>query len=87
MGNNNQHLLFGLIEKIWLDDDIVLETETGRLKVDASRVDPIGRLGGNEYTTFGKILDIPRPKWAPFDVRVGSPSACDQVAVLIMQVG
>ncbi len=62
MGNNDQHLVFGLIEKIWLDDDIVLQAPGGRLKIDASRVDPIGRLGGNEYTTFGKILDIPRPK-------------------------
>ena len=62
MGNNDQHIVFGLIEKIWVDDDIVLKTETDRLKIDATRVDPIGRLGGNEYTTFGNILDIPRPK-------------------------
>ncbi len=62
MGNNDQHIIFGRIEKVWLDDDIVLPTDTGRLKIDASKVDPIGRLGGNEYTTFGEILDIPRPK-------------------------
>ncbi len=62
IGNNDQHIVFGLIEKIWLDDDVVHKTEKGRLKIDATRVDPIGRLGGNEYTTFGKILDIPRPK-------------------------
>ena len=62
MGNNDQHIIFGRIEKVWLDDDIILPTDTGRLKIDASKVDPIGRLGGNEYTTFGEILDIPRPK-------------------------
>lgn len=61
IGNSNQHLIFGQIEKIWLDDSVVLEDEKGRLKVDAQRVDPIARLGGIDYETFGEILSIPRP--------------------------
>ncbi|SIS77024.1 flavin reductase family protein [Neptunomonas antarctica] len=61
IGSSGQHLLFGQVEKVWLDDGIVSIDENGRIKVNASIVDPLGRLGGNEYTTFGEILDISRP--------------------------
>ena len=61
IGNNDQHLIFGLIEKIWLDDTVVEVAGNDRLIVDAYKVDPLGRLGGGEYTLFGKVLDIPRP--------------------------
>lgn len=61
IGNNNQHLIFGEIEKIWLDDSVVSEDEKGRMKIDAAKVDPLSRLGGTEYQTFGEILSVPRP--------------------------
>lgn len=61
IGNSNQHLIFGQIEKIWLDDSVVAEDEKGRLKVNADAVDPIARLGGLEYVTFGEIVSVPRP--------------------------
>jgi flavin reductase (DIM6/NTAB) family NADH-FMN oxidoreductase RutF len=60
IGNNNQHLIFGKIEKIWLDDDVVSEAN-GRWNIDAAKVDPIARLGGTEYELFGEILSVPRP--------------------------
>lgn len=61
IGNSNQHLIFGQIEKIWLDDTVVAEDAKGRLKVNAEAVDPIARLGGLEYVTFGDIVSVPRP--------------------------
>lgn len=61
MGNSGQHLIFGLIEKVWLDDSVVAVSENGRININATAVEPIGRLGGSEYTTFGKVLNIPRP--------------------------
>ncbi|WP_286240282.1 flavin reductase family protein [Neptuniibacter halophilus] len=61
IGNSQQHLVFGKIEQIWLDDQVVTEDSKGRLKVDAAAVDPLGRLGGTEYQTFGELLSIPRP--------------------------
>lgn len=60
IGNNNQHLIFGKIEKIWLDDEVVSD-DNGRLKIDAAAVDPIARLGGIDYELFGEILSVPRP--------------------------
>ncbi len=61
IGNSNQHLIFGEIKKIWLDESVVTEDAKGRLKVDAAAVEPLARLGGLEYQTFGEILSIPRP--------------------------
>jgi flavin reductase (DIM6/NTAB) family NADH-FMN oxidoreductase RutF len=61
MGNNGQHLIFGIIEKVWLDDKVAVTNDKGRLEVSAAAVDPISRLGGNEYATLGDVLNIPRP--------------------------
>jgi len=60
IGNGPQYLVFGQIRRIWLDDSVVGEDAKGRRKIDARQIDPLGRLGGNEYVTFGDILDIPR---------------------------
>ncbi|WP_299179898.1 flavin reductase family protein [uncultured Neptuniibacter sp.] len=61
VGNSNQHLIFGEIEKVWVDESAVTEDEKGRMKIDAASVDPLGRLGGTEYQTFGEVISIPRP--------------------------
>lgn len=61
IGNNNQHLIFGEIEKIWVDDAVLTTDDKGRAKIDAVKVDPLGRLGGTEYETFGQVLSVPRP--------------------------
>jgi len=60
IGDNDQNLVFGKLERIWLDDEVVTTDSKGRTKVMADRLDPLGRLGGNEYITSGNILDIPR---------------------------
>ena len=56
-----QLLVFARLTDLWLDDAVVGEDAKGRLKVDARALDPIGRLGGGEYVTFGDIVSIPRP--------------------------
>jgi flavin reductase (DIM6/NTAB) family NADH-FMN oxidoreductase RutF len=60
----SQTLVFGRIERIYLDDAVVGETAPDARvpKIEAGRVDPIGRLGGDEYTTFGELIRIPRPR-------------------------
>lgn len=62
IGNNNQHLIFGEIERIWIDDAVVSEDEKGRMKIDAGAVAALSRLGGIEYQLAGDILAVPRPK-------------------------
>ena len=62
IGLNRQALIFGEVQRLYLDDAAAGQDARGRLKVDAGVLDPIGRLGANEYTTFGEIINIPRPK-------------------------
>ncbi|MBB3047551.1 flavin reductase (DIM6/NTAB) family NADH-FMN oxidoreductase RutF [Litorivivens lipolytica] len=56
-----QAIIYGLVKQIYLSDDIARETD-GRLQVDAKALDPIARLGGDDYSLIGDIRTIPRPK-------------------------
>jgi flavin reductase (DIM6/NTAB) family NADH-FMN oxidoreductase RutF len=62
IGNAQQALVLGEVSRIYIDDAAVTLDARGRLDVSAARIDPIARLGGPQYTTFGEVLDIPRPK-------------------------
>ena len=61
IGNKGQTLLFGEVKEIYLADDCAEVNEKGRLKVDANKVQPLSRLGGGEYASFGELLKATRP--------------------------
>lgn len=61
IGAAPQSLVFGRIKGVYVSDDAVHHDDKNRLKVDGAKVDPLGRLGGSEYVTFGDVLKIPRP--------------------------
>ncbi len=61
IGDTPQSLVFGLIKGVYFDDGIISRDPNGRLKVHADQLNPIGRLGANEYVTFGNILRRKRP--------------------------
>lgn len=61
IGDTPQSLLFVEIEKIYIDDSVVSEIDE-RLKIDALKLDPLARLGGNEFVTLDKIISVVRPK-------------------------
>jgi len=58
---NRQWLAFIEFTDIHIADELVSEDAKGRLKVDAAKLDPIGRLGGGEYVTAGEVIYIERP--------------------------
>ncbi|MEH6579088.1 MAG: flavin reductase family protein [Amphritea sp.] len=60
MGNGPQFLVFGRVKNLYVDDCAVTLDDKGRMKIAADKVDPIGRLGGSEYVTFGEIISIER---------------------------
>lgn len=62
VGPNRQALIFGEVQCLFVDDAAVSMDEKNRVKLDAGVLDPVGRLGANEYTTFGEVLTIPRPR-------------------------
>jgi len=61
LGPQAQALILGRVNRLFIDDAVLVADAKGRVKVAAERVDPIGRLGGSEYVTFGELLNIPRP--------------------------
>ncbi len=58
---NTQWIAFLELTDLYLSDSVVSEDRKGRLKVDANKLDPIGRLGGGEYVMAGDIVSINRP--------------------------
>ncbi|MEA3275007.1 MAG: hypothetical protein U9Q81_06905 [Pseudomonadota bacterium] len=57
-----QSLILGRMRRMYLDDGFAATDEKGRLRVDASKVDPLGRLGPDQYLVGGDILRLERPK-------------------------
>ncbi len=62
VGNGPQSLILGRVNGIYVDDAVAHINEKGRVKVDAAAIDPLGRLGANEYATFGAVVSLARPE-------------------------
>ncbi|BFM07976.1 flavin reductase family protein [Halioxenophilus aromaticivorans] len=57
----SQAMILGEIKTIYVADDIASETD-GKVMVDTQKLNPLSRLGGNDYGLLGEIKDVPRPK-------------------------
>ncbi|MBE7440463.1 MAG: flavin reductase family protein [Spirochaetales bacterium] len=55
-----QALILGQVEAIYLDDSVATLSD-GRLSVDALKVDPLARLGGEDYGLLGQVITVKRP--------------------------
>lgn len=62
LGPLPQAMILGQVEQVYIDDAVVEQGEAGRFKVDARRLDPISRLGGDEYGLLGEVVTLPRPR-------------------------
>ncbi|MGH1541391.1 MAG: flavin reductase family protein [Arenicella sp.] len=61
IGNTPMSLVFGEIKYAYISDTIA--TQDGKhLKVLADQLNPLSRLGGNDYCGLGKTFTLPRPK-------------------------
>ncbi len=61
IGNNGQRLVFAQIDSIFLSDDCAEINPNGRLIVKAERINPLSRLGANQYSNFGQVITTTRP--------------------------
>ena len=61
LAESSQTIIYGKINALYIDDSIVDVNEKGRLKVHADKLQPISRLGANEYMCAGKVVQKPRP--------------------------
>ncbi len=59
---DSQAMILGLIKAVYVDDGLITSNDNGRVTIDAEKLSPIGRLGGNDYTGLGEIITIERPR-------------------------
>ena len=59
---DTQAMIIGRVKYIYVDDKVVTTDAKGRMKIHADKIDPIARLGGDEYALFGEVISVPRPK-------------------------
>jgi flavin reductase (DIM6/NTAB) family NADH-FMN oxidoreductase RutF len=62
LGSTPQSIIYGKVNRIYIDEDITSTSDTGRLKVHADKLEPIARLGADEYMGFGEVIRMTRPK-------------------------
>ena len=62
MENDSQALILVEIKKIYLDDAVVGEDEKDRLTIDPNQVNPVARMGPNQYVGLGELIYPRRPK-------------------------
>lgn len=56
-----QLLIFGLVKSVYINDEIAELDEKQRLSIDAEKLQPLARLGANEYASLGQIIEKIRP--------------------------
>ena len=61
VGHARQAVIYGEIKRLYLADEIIDTDNNGRIKVDAGKLDPIARLGANEYAGLSEIIRMQRP--------------------------
>ena len=62
ISDSSQSIIYGRVNAIYIDDNIVSTNERGHIKVHAEKLDPVARLGADEYMSFGEIIRLKRPK-------------------------
>ena len=62
LGRTPQSVIYGKVNRIFIDDTITSTNDKGRLKVHADKLGPVGRLGADEFMTFGQIIRLDRPR-------------------------
>lgn len=60
IGDAPQGLVIGKINRVYVADAVSEKTEGG-FKIDALALNPLARLGGDDYAQLGETLTIPRP--------------------------
>jgi flavin reductase (DIM6/NTAB) family NADH-FMN oxidoreductase RutF len=62
IGDTPQTIIYGKVNSIYIDDTITSTDKNGHIKAHANKLDPIARLGANEYMEFGNLVQLNRPK-------------------------
>ena len=55
-------LVLGQVTHVSVDTDVLTTDARGRTLPDARLLDPMARLGRNEWSTLGEVLSVQRPQ-------------------------
>jgi flavin reductase (DIM6/NTAB) family NADH-FMN oxidoreductase RutF len=62
LGDAGQTLIFVEIKQLYMNERVASKDAKDRLKIDASKVAPLARLGGGEYASITDTFTLQRPK-------------------------
>lgn len=62
VGNDPQAIVLAEIQTVYLDDAVTSKDAKGRLNIDAKQVNPVARMGPNQYVGLGELIRLQRPK-------------------------
>ncbi|AWB67071.1 flavin reductase family protein [Saccharobesus litoralis] len=62
IGDTPMQLVFAKVNQVYVDDEIVTLDDKQRVKINALQLDPLARLGANEYADLGQVFKSDRPK-------------------------
>lgn len=62
IGNVPQAVIYGEIITLYINEERLLPNDKGRTLLDATKTDPLSRLGGSQYGSLGELLSAVRPK-------------------------
>jgi flavin reductase (DIM6/NTAB) family NADH-FMN oxidoreductase RutF len=60
MGPNEQAIIYAEISHLYVDDKAI-EEKNNRFIIDAQKIDPLLRLGANQYASMGEPFSLQRP--------------------------
>ncbi len=62
IGNGPYAMLIGRIHHVYIEDEAVVEQTEESIRISPARLNPVGRLGGPQYTELGPIVTLARPE-------------------------
>ena len=61
IGAGAQTIVFAEVKHLYVDDAFIIYDRKGRARVDVKSLDPIARLGADEYAFLGDVVRLKRP--------------------------
>jgi len=62
IGNGPYAMIIGRIHHIYITDEAIVEQTEESIRISPAKLNPVGRLGGPQYTELGPIVTLARPE-------------------------
>jgi flavin reductase (DIM6/NTAB) family NADH-FMN oxidoreductase RutF len=62
IGNGPYAMILGRISRVYIADEAIVEQSDDQLRISPAVLNPVGRLGGPQYTELGNVVTLARPE-------------------------